>query len=112
MPHQIPGYKFKRPNSNVVIAENVVMRSGLASLFLAHLWNSSVCKNSFFNDNSLYFNNAGNIFGIDPRYSIVIYDTSNIKIFQNWVIKGTYTRDMRVVTDSDTVTDPAINPCN
>ena len=104
-------YKYKRPNRNVWIVENVVSRSGLASLFLAQTWNAGVCKNSFFNDNQLYFNNAGGYFGIDARYSIVIHDASTVKIFQNWVIKGVNTLDMRSTTDSDTVTDPVINPC-
>jgi len=48
---------------------------------------------------------------IDSRYSIVIHDASTIKIYKNWVKIGQFTRDMRVVTDSDAVTDPDTNPC-
>lgn len=106
-----PNYKYKRPNRNVWIVENVVSQSGLASLFLAHTYNAGICKNSFFNDNNLYFNNAGYLFGIDARYSIVIHDTSTVKLFQNWVIVGTNSLNMRSTTDSDTVIDPATNPC-
>ncbi len=106
-------FKYKRPNRNVVIAENEVNRPGLAALFLNSIWNARVCENNFFNDNNLYFNNAGtSVFSnIDSRYSIVIHDASTIKIYKNWVKIGQFTRDMRVVTDSDTVTDPGINPC-
>ena len=104
-------YKYKRPNRNVWIVENTVSGSGLASLFIAETWNAGVCKNSFFNDNKLYFNNAGAVYGIDCRYSIVVHDASTVRLFQNWVIKGPNSFDMRRVTDSDTVVDSATNPC-
>jgi len=112
-PNEQSSYKFRlrNVNRNVIIQENTVTKPGLAALFLDGVTNVSVCKNSFFNDNNLYFNNAGSIFGIDCRYSIVIHDSSTIKIYQNWVIVGKYTLQMRSTTDSDNVTDPINNPC-
>ena len=105
-----PKYRRRDLNRNVVVGENVVSKASMAALFLNGVTNASVCKNSFFNDNSLYYNSAGAIFGLDARYTIIIHDSSTVKIFQNWVVVG-YTRDMRSTTSSDNVTDPVSNPC-
>ena len=64
-------YKGKRPNKDVWVIENIVSNSGLASLFVAQSYNARICKNTLFNDNTLNYNNAGSILGVDPRYSLI-----------------------------------------
>ena len=104
-------YKRKRPNKRIVIADNTVQRASLASIFINAVQDVSLCKNNLFFDNQLNANQAGHEFNINPRYSITIHDAKNVKIYQNWVRTGPNTIDMRWVSDSEAITDPANNPC-
>ncbi len=104
-------YKKKRPNKRIIIADNTVETASLASIFLNAVQDVSLCKNKLFFDNQLSANQAGHEFGINSRYSITIHDASNVKIYKNWVRTGPNTIDMRWVSESDTITDPANNPC-
>ena len=104
-------YKFTRPNKNIIIADNSISRASMASLFINAAVNVSVCKNNLFFDNQLNSNQAGQEFGINPRYSIIVHDASNVKLYQNWVQTGPNTIDIKSVSDSDNVTEPTNNPC-
>ena len=110
---QLSAMTGKRQNKNVFITGNTVNTPGLAGLFLSQIENVQVCKNVFTSTNNLAYRNAGaGVYNIDPRYSILLYDTNNISFFGNSLTGSSLTLGAQFSTLSSSITNLPSDSCS
>lgn len=104
-------HKGQRPNDNVFISENTVLRTPFAGIFVAHTKNAYICKNSLLGVNNWDNYNAGKAYGYTAYYGMVFNDCTNIQSYQNTIWKGNYSIATLNQTSVDNYNASTVNVC-